>query len=125
MLEANYAQAITELLAQPKADASAVAEGLQRTLLARGHLALLPRIMAHLERTAGRERNRRRVVARIAGSHDAQAAQAKAKELAAGNDAEVIEDESLITGFAIEGPGFRYDASSRAALMDLYRTLSK
>jgi F0F1-type ATP synthase delta subunit len=127
MLESTYAQAIAELLAAPKADAKAVAEGLKLTLARRGHMALLPRIMAHLDRAKEREAGKRATRVRLAAAADKKAALAKAAEMtgASPDDIEVIEDASLIAGFAVEGPGVRYDASSRAALMDLYRTLAK
>lgn len=130
MLETHYANALASLSRLPGASAKTLAEGLKVTLTRRGHLALLPRIIAAMKRAETREQGKRTVVARIAEAHQKSTAVTKAKELAASHgaessDIEIVEDESLIAGFAVEGPGFRYDASSRAALMNLYRTLAK
>lgn len=125
MLEALYAKAMTDLLNGPAADPAKLAAGLRRTLTQRGHMALLPRIVAHITRNMHSRQGEHRLFVKVARAQDMAAATAKAKEVAGGRPTEIVEDASLIAGFCLEGPGFRYDASARSALMNLYRTLAK
>lgn len=129
MLERHYANALASLASAPRADFKALAAGLTATLARRGHTRLMPRILAQLQRAERHEMAARTVTARIARSEEKKEALAKANELASSQgqnnmNIEVVEDESLIAGFAVEGRGFRYDASARAALLGLYRKLT-
>ncbi len=129
MIAHQYAEALYTLSQQPKADVKKLALGLKETLARRGHTALASRVAAELSRVEQHARGKTVVRVRIAHASLKKEALAKVEELAQewGGDArsvEVIEDDSLISGFAIEGPGFRFDASARAALTDLYRTLT-
>ncbi len=129
MLARQYADALYALAQQPKADAKKLAEGLKETLVRRGHAALAPRIAAELSRVEHHAKNQTVIRVRIADASAKKEAVAKAEALitAEGDvarDIEVVEDKSLISGFVVEGPGFRFDASARAALTDLYRTLT-
>lgn len=126
MLVKEYAQAITEVSASGVSSAVAV-KNLLLVLKSRGHEKLLPRIVRELERrqesVAGKG-----VLVRTADEKSRKEALHKAhalsEEYALDTTAiRVVEDQNLIAGYSIEGPGFRYDTSSRAALLELYRHL--
>ena len=129
MLARHYAHALYSLSLAPDASPKALMAGLQKVLARRGHKALLPRIAGELSKVQTEALARSGVVVRIAEAQEKKVALAKAKELLAERgmaDApiEVVEDESLTAGFVVDGPGFRFDASARASLIALYRTMT-
>lgn len=126
MLAKEYAQALTEVIAEGVSSASAV-KNLLLVLKSRGHEKLLPRIVRELERREERASGKG-VLVRTADEKSRKEALHKAhalsEEYALDTAAiRVAEDPTLISGYAIEGPGFRFDTSARAALLNLYRHL--
>ncbi len=124
-LAESYARGLYEAgKAAPASSHHKLFAALLAALKRRGHEKLLPRIGREYKKLALRaEKNTIRI--RIAHRNDASAAHKKAAELDA--NAQNIEahiDESLVSGFLIEGPDFRFDASGRRALIELYQRLT-
>ena len=95
----------------------------------RGHQKLLPRIVAELEKAQAAEIKKRGITVKVANEEARAPGLTKARTLAEGKnfalkDIQVIEDDTLIAGYIVEGPGFRYDTSARAALKSLYTKLT-
>ena len=126
MLAKEYAQALIDVRAKG-ASSSMLVKNLLRTLQSRGHEKLLPRIVRELERQE-EQAARTGVLVRTADEKARTEALHKAHALSEEYSLDtstirVMEDPSLISGYAIEGPGFRFDTSGRAALLNLYRQL--
>ncbi len=124
----EYAQALYEIENAEKSPASTV-KNLVGVLEKRGHTRLLPRILAEYERLVNGEGEKDAVTVRVADEKARRGAITEAHTLSEsmGFDKKKIhieEDESLIDGYAIEGPGFRYDTSAKAGLLALYKQLT-
>ncbi len=123
-----YAVALHELSANAASESSLVGN-LVSVLEKKGHQKLLPRIKAEYEKVEKEATRKAGVTIRIAHDSDAQSGRAKAAELLvmrghAGAQIELCDDPTLVSGYVVSGPGFRYDASARAALIALYRQLT-
>jgi len=125
-LAETYARALHEAGEAPKAPARHVLFAhFIAVLQRRGHEKLLPRIeKEYMKLLARAERNTVRV--RVAHKKDEAAAKKAAAEFSVpGTHApHVIVDESLVSGYVISGPDFRYDASGKRALLELYKELT-
>ncbi len=122
-----YAQALYDLASKKGAHQSTLIKNLVLLLKSRGHEKLLPRILAEYERLS-QHMTGKGIVVRTGDEKSRKDALHKAHALAEqfsvdASSIRVVEDESLIQGYAIEGPGFRFDTSARAALLQLYRHL--
>lgn len=127
MLPRLYAELLLKLSASQKNEAKSVDHFLE-VLKARGHERLLPRIVSEFERVCAREKRRGGVSLRVARKGDSTRYRAQAERAiaAAGSKTKPVEvvDESIVSGFSLEGADFRYDASARRALITLFETLS-
>jgi F0F1-type ATP synthase delta subunit len=121
-LAQQYAHGIYQARKETKADERTFFDAVLKALKRRHHEKLLSQIVAEyrklLDRGAGQE-----VMVRYAREKDKHAAAAKAKELGAAHP-HVRHDPSLISGYVVRGPDFRYDASGKKALVQLYEQLT-
>lgn len=123
----EYAQALFELKPKTAHEQSSMVKNLVALLNSKGHEKLLPRIVAEYERLLERA-HMGGVQVTVADETSRKEALHKAHALAETYNVDtssirVTEDDHLIKGYAIEGPGFRYDASARGSLLSLYRHL--
>lgn len=123
-LATDYATALFESnRASEKKDERALMQNFMQGLKRRGHLKLLPKIAAEYEKLEQHAMRSRPKIA-MARESDKAAAVAKAREfLPDGTAVEVCVDPTLVSGFVVSGPDFRYDASGRRSLLDLYHKL--
>jgi F0F1-type ATP synthase delta subunit len=127
----EYAQALYDLTKDAKsADSSLLVKNLSGLLKSRGHERLLPQIIAHFERIQAQKSQSDGLRVYVADEKSRKDALHKAKALADergidGAAISICEDQALIRGYAIEGPGFRFDTSARASLLSLYKHLTK
>lgn len=124
----EYAQALFDLRTKSTGEQSSLVKNLIALLKSRGHEKLLPRIVAEFERLS-EGRDSAGIQVRVADEKSRKDALHKADALAReyGIDQGAIrvsEDENLIRGYTIEGPGFRHDASARGSLLALHRHLT-
>lgn len=126
----DYAQALFELTKRTKgAEDSTLVKNLVALLHSRGHERLLPRILGEFTRIASRDAVRGGLTVYVADEKSRKDGLHAAKALADERGIEssalrICEDPLLIRGYAIEGPGFRYDKSARASLLSLYKHLT-
>lgn len=121
-LAQQYAKGIDEA-SRGKRSAHELFAAVLLALKRRGHEKLMPRIYAELRKLQAR---RPAAEVRYAREADKAVALAKAKELlaeVAPTELELCEDPGLISGYAIRGSDFRYDASARRSLIELYKRL--
>ena len=123
----EYAQALFSLRTKPSGEQSLLVKNLIALLKSRGHEKLLPKIVSEYERIS-EGRSQGGIQVRVADEKSRKDALHKADALAReyGIDQGAIrvsEDENLIRGYSIEGPGFRHDASARGSLLALHRHL--
>lgn len=124
----DYAQALFDLKTRSASGQSSLVKNLIALLKSRGHEKLLPRIVAEFERLS-EGRNLGGIQVRVADEKSRKDALHKADALAReyGIDQGAIrvsEDENLIQGYTVEGPGFKFDASARGSLLALHRHLT-
>lgn len=126
----NYAQALIAYQTEhPRTEAAGLLERLRAVLKHRGHEQLLPRIVSEYEREVNRRTHSERVVVALGDEAARKDALKKSEELADmfGIDQKSIHveaDDTLLSGYALRGPGFRYDSSGRARLIALYKSLT-
>ena len=127
MLAKEYAQVLFELGSRGGANSTTLVKNLMQILKAKGHEKLLPRISAEYERLQ-QNSGGKGILVRVADEKARKDGLHKAHALAeqyslSTSLIRVVDDPNLIQGYAIEGPGFRFDASARASLLNLYRHL--
>ena len=89
----------------------------------RGHERLLPQVIVKYERFKSREvKNGVRV--RIASECDRVAAEVAATKEASVTNADISIDQSLVSGFSVDGFDFRIDKNGRRALLELYNKIT-
>lgn len=126
----QYAQALTQFIAaHPRTEAATIATRLSALLKRRGHMQLLPRIIAEYEKETARLEKKTRVHLTVANEKERAAALQKGALIAsdfgiAHNKIDVDVDSGLLGGYTLKGPGFRFDASYRSRLIALYKTLT-
>ncbi len=124
----DYAAALISLK-QAGNDDETIVRGLVRTLRARGHLRLAPRILrAYAQAEAEHERKHRATLV-VARSEDAQKfavpiEQAHAMLGATDTRPEVVVDDTLVGGYVLTTGTHMLDASYKQALIALYRRLT-
>lgn len=127
MLPRLYAELLLKLSRSAMSDAKAVDHFLD-VLKARGHEALLPRIVREFERVLAREGRREGVALRVAkkgdGKSHAKEAKAVLSKLGIEVEPQEVVDEFVVSGFSLEGANFRYDASARKSLITMFEALS-
>jgi len=124
-LAQTYARALYEAGNTAGAPKHAVLfENFIAALKRRGHGKLLPRIEKEYVKIAAlAKKNTVRV--RIAREKDRPAAQQRAAELSLeGAAAHTVLDKTLVSGFMVSGRDFRFDATGRRALLQLYKKLT-
>ena len=123
----EYAQALFDLGSQAGANSTNLVKNLMQILKSKGHEKLLPRIASEygrLQETAGGKGILVRVADEKARKEGLHKAHALAEQYSLNTSLiRVVDDPNLIQGYAIEGPGFRFDSSARASLLNLYRHL--
>jgi F0F1-type ATP synthase delta subunit len=125
-----YALALIQFLTEhPRTEAAGAIERLKKVLVRRGHSNLLPRIVAEFEKEVVRKERAQGVVVTVAGEKSRASALAQSAKVASERGIEqknihVAVDPALIGGFRLRGPGFRYDASTRTRLKELYKQLT-
>jgi F0F1-type ATP synthase delta subunit len=130
MIARYYAIAVLQFLADhPRTETATTIERLKKVLTRRGHSTLLPRIVSEMEKEMAKRERAQAVTVAVARERDrAQALTASA--LIAGERGieqkhiTTVVDPGLLGGFALRGPGFRYDKSQRATLLQLYKSLT-
>ena len=121
MLAQNYAHALYE-------SKVASTESLVRVLKTKGHLALLPAILAEYEKLLESKKRTRGAVLRVAKAADAtryeHGVAQRMKELGHTIEKlEVVEDTSLVGGFVLEGDTYEVDSSFKGRLIELYQRM--
>ena len=125
-LAETYARALHEAENAPGAETHSVLfRHFVSALKRRGHEKLLPRIGKEYVKILARE-GKNAVRVRVAHKKDAAEARKYAASAAEPGTVigEAVVDESLVSGYSISGPNFRYDASGRSALLQLYKKLT-
>ncbi len=117
----QYAQALHRAVQERGTDPK-LFERLQAMLKRRGHYKLIPRIAAAYEKLTGQERHDA-VHVRVAREQEVEQARKSAASLAPSIDPHVAIDEELVSGYTVQSRDFRFDASGRRTLIDLYRKL--
>jgi F0F1-type ATP synthase delta subunit len=118
----KYASAIYDSRKKTGLDERAFFLAIEIALKKRHHENLVPQILRAYEKLASKKSSSDALV-KIASHEDEKTAVAKARELGVENP-EVKIDPLLVRGFSIEGRDFRFDASARRALINLYARLT-
>ena len=126
-LAENYARALHEAASEKGKTSRELFANFVAGLKRRGHEKLLSRIEAEYQKLLVRDgKNIFHVT--IASEKDRAGAVAHLKEkMPEGvekEDFEMCEDSNLIAGYSIAGPDFRYDASAKRSLIELYKRLT-
>lgn len=122
-LAREYARAIREVRRESAVGGAELIASVKDALIRRGHRMLLPRIFAEYRALLADE-EKGTVTLRVASEHEAAKGVAKLKELGVAEEPRAVVDRTLIKGFVAEGKDFRYDASAKRALLDLYKKLT-
>lgn len=130
MKSKEYAQALFDLGIKKGANPEGLVEQLLLLMRSRGHLRLLPSVLSDYERIAKDRSQRDGISVKIADEEDQGAALDKARALAESYGVEasninVSTDDTLIKGYSLDGPSFRYDKSARRNLIEMYRSITK
>ncbi len=123
-MEKAYAQALWQMIQAGSTPREAVTL-LQRSLVQKGRLALLPKIARAFARIGAREEARNTVKLAVARPQDATRALAEVKKFLAGQNFKEFDlceeiDASLIGGWRLEGKGILLDASWKKSLLSMY-----
>ena len=122
-LEEQYAHAIHEASLKKGHTTHALFTRMYEALKRRNHEKLLPRILAEYEKIAANAKSSQMKIS-IAHEKDKKPALDQLKALAPEDQTfELCEDKSLVSGYVIEGRDFRYDASGKRSLLNLYNRL--
>ena len=122
-MEKEYAQAMLAV-AQKGLDPKDLFQRLEKTLRARGHLALLPKIALALREEEKRMRRGAESVLSVAKESDIASAKAESAAYTEGAPVRVVTDDSLIGGWTLSTPNTRVDASFKKQLLNLYQKIT-
>lgn len=123
-LAAQYARAIYEAHEESATSDAEFIANVMQALKRRHHAKILPQILEEY-RKYEMAAEAQGLTLRLAQESERQKALAALKELDATEEKEArtIIDQNLIKGFVVEGKDFRYDASAKRTLIDLYKRL--
>lgn len=122
-LAKEYARAIYEVRQEGRTNENELIGSVVAALSRRRHEKLLPRIAeeyGRIEKEAGKDS----ILIRAASEQEAHKGLSKLRELGITDAARMQGDPKVVKGYVLEGKDFRYDASARRALVDLYKRLT-
>lgn len=122
-LAKEYARAIYEVRKEARTNDGELIGSIVVALSRRRHEKLLPRIAeeyARIEQEAGKDA----ILIRAASEQEAHRGLSKLRDLGIIGAARMLVDPTVVKGYVLEGKDFRYDASARRALVDLYKRLT-
>jgi len=126
-----YALALKQYLeAHPRSELDVCIEKLKQVLARRGHSTLYPRIISEFKKEIEKDQRSKGTMVTIASQSEKATALKESERIAESNNVDskhiqVTVDEDLIGGFLVQGPGFRFDNSTRSKLQALYKSLTK
>ena len=119
----NYAKAYARAIYDVRKEGKVVSrDALIAALSRRHHEKLLPQIIEESRRLAEEKKNEH--VVRAASEYDANKGIDKLREFGISEYPRIVIDKKLVKGFVVEGKDFRFDASARRSLVDLYKRLT-
>lgn len=122
-LAKEYARAIHEVRKEGRTNDGELIGSVVAALSRRRHQKLLPQIAeeyGRIEKEAGKDA----VLIRAASEQEAHKGLSKLRDLGYEGTARMEVDPKVVKGYVLEGKDFRYDASARRALVDLYKKLT-
>lgn len=122
-LAKEYARAIYEVRTAGRTNDGELIGSIVAALSRRRHQMLMPRIAEEYARTE-QEAGKDAILIRAASEQEAHKGLSKLRDLGYEGTARMLVDPKVVKGYVLEGKDFRYDASARRALIDLYKKLT-
>ncbi|HET9641252.1 MAG TPA: F0F1 ATP synthase subunit delta [Candidatus Paceibacterota bacterium] len=121
-LASAYARAIHDVRKEKKVEDSSLIASAIAAMKRRRHEKLLPQVLEEYKRLEKEQRDE--YVVRAPSEREVNDGIDKLREFGVAEYPRIVIDEKLVKGYVVEGKDFRYDASAKRSLVDLYKRLT-